>query len=164
MIAHGTLRIAAAVTMAALLAAALALAPGCGDMPAPATNAGTSIDPSSLDFPEEVSREGRPLLEAAEGFLSSLEAGSWPEAYGYLDTASRSTETEEEYAARWEGSTIRVRGYELVSALILPDSPNQGVARAEIQVRNQKSDEVWLEYLWLVREAGEWRIGSASWK
>ncbi|MHB1345499.1 MAG: hypothetical protein ACYCX3_14260 [Thermoleophilia bacterium] len=108
MAAHGILRIAAAVTVAALLGAALALLPGCRDMPTLATNAGTSVDPSSLDFPEEVSPEGQPLLEAAEGFLSSLEAGSWPEAYGCLDTASRSTETEEEYAARWEGSVVGV--------------------------------------------------------
>lgn len=149
---------------AALAVGALVLFAGCGVATTLPTNAGTSVDPSSLSFPEDAAGADRALAEAADAFLSSLVDEAWTEAYQHLDTASRTAETPEEYAARWDGSAITLEGYELRGALVLPGLPDQGVVRTELHVLNQKSEETWLEYLWLVRESDEWRVGSASWK
>lgn len=137
---------------------------GCGVATTLPTNAGTSVDPSSLTFPEDAAGADRALADAVDAFLSSLVDEAWAEAYRHLDAASRRAETAEGFAARWDGSAIRLRGYELRGALALPGLPDQGVVRAELHVRNQKSEETWLEYLWLVMESDEWRVGSASWK
>ncbi len=149
---------------AALAVGALVFLAGCGVATTLPTNAGTSVDPSSLPFPEEAADADGALVERADAFLSSLVAEAWSEAYQHLDTASRTAETPEGYAARWDASAIRLEGYELRGALVLPGLPDQGVVRTELYVRNQKSEETWLEYLWLIRESDEWRVGSASWK
>lgn len=152
-----------ATAAAAVVACAVVLA-GCGTITTIPTNSGTSVDPSTLEFPAEAAASERPLIEAADGFLAALQAEAWPTAYLQLDAASRDAESAEEYATRWQKSAVRLEGYELRGALTVPGVPDRGVVRAELRVRNQKSDEIWLEYLWFDREADQWRVASNSWK
>lgn len=149
---------------AAFAVGALVFLAGCGVATTLPTNARTSVDPSSLTYSEDAAGADRALVEAADAFLSSLVDEAWTEAYRHLDTASRAAETAEGYAARWDGGAVRLEGYEIRGALVLPDLPDQGLVRTELHVRNQKSEEIWIEYLWLVRESDEWRVGPASWK
>lgn len=155
--------LAAAAAIGAVLGL-LTLLAGCGAATTIPTNAGASVDPSTFEFPDQVPASDRPLVDAADGFLAALEAEAWPRAYLLLDAASRGAETSEEFAARWQKSAVRLQGYELKGAVTVPGAPEQGVVRAELQVRNQKSDEIWLEYLWFTREMDEWRVASNSWK
>lgn len=137
---------------------------GCGTITTIPTNSGTSVDPSSLEFPSQAAAGDRRLIEAADGFLAALQAEAWPTAYLQLDAASRDAESAEEYATRWQKSAVRLQGYELRGALAVPGAQDQEVVRVELRVRNQKSDEIWLEYLWFNRQADQWRVASNSWK
>ncbi|MBU2601182.1 MAG: hypothetical protein KKA32_03315 [Actinobacteria bacterium] len=152
----------AATLVASLLVAWLSLAAtvaGCAAESVPRERVGASIDPTTLEFPEVDPIYVRSLREAVERFLTHRRDGEWSQAYDLLDAASKELESPDDYVARHESpSVVTLLDYTVEGVTFVPGYDDLGVARVELRVLNRKSEETWVEHLWLVREGDAWFV------
>lgn len=148
--------------VAALLVAWLSLAAGaagCAPEAIPREQVGASIDPTTLEFPEVEPIYGQSLKEVVQRFLTYRKDGRWSQAYDLLDSASKDSESREEYVARLGSpSVVTLVDFAVVGVTFVPEYEDLAVVKVELQVVNRKSDETWVDYVWVVREGETWSV------
>lgn len=148
--------------VAALLVAWLSLAAvvtACTAESIPGERIGSSIDPTTLEFPEVDPIYAQPMRTVVERFLTLRRDGAWSQAYDLLDAASKSDESREAYVTRLDSpSVVALVDFDVEGVTFVPGYEDLGVAKVELQVLNRKSDETWVEYVWVVREGDAWAV------
>ncbi len=151
-----------ATLVASLLVAWLSLATavaGCAAESVPRERVGASIDPNALEFPEVDPIYVQSLREVVDRFLAHKRDGEWSNAYDLLDAASKEVESPDDYVARHESpSVVTLLDYTVKGVMFVPKHEDLGVAKVELRVLNRKSEETWVEHLWVVREGEAWFV------
>ncbi len=160
---HGPRHTQPAVSLVASLLVALlslaAIVAGCAPEAIPRERVGASIDPTTLEFPAVDPIYAQSMRDTVERFLALRRDGGWSQAYDLLDAASKDNESREDYVARLGSpSVVTLLDFEVEGVTFVPGREDLGVAKVELQVHNRKSDETWVDYVWIVREGDAWSV------